>query len=706
MISRARPAISMRKGQLAFWNILTIAKSMVFLLLLRGYLAEASYSCPKYEFPCESPDHQCVPQHLWCNGEEDCRNGFDENKDCKSTRLQMFHQDTGKLQQCVKDVKTAKNRTVALKHHDDYCEFRGFPPSGSCDCDRDMELSSLSIYCEIDKGSLPFLADVRPYPQKITIFNKNGMTGCLGGGKYRRVEGLLSLSYAGNKIKCLMPQAFDGLLLSSLDLSNNSLTTLVPNTFSWLHVCWLYLQRNNLVDFPADAFSREDTIKMISLRRNNLTLERHGMLDNLPFVVILELGRNHIRRIRNDTFRNNRALSTLDLTRNHIEVIEDGAFDNLLDLTTLNLTHNKLKNVSGGLIANNIRMKEFSLAHNPLTELPPELFHNFVNCSTLDLRGVLIDNIDESMFQSIPSSCVVMFEKLYYCFAAHHIRNCTPKSDGISSFDHLLVNPLLVTLSWTLAVFTVLCNLAVFCVRWYLDRTLKSGLHNMVVRDARIISLFVKNLSFSDFLTGIYLLGICYQNEKFKGRYSKFAVDWVHSDKCKALGIIAMSSAEISMMILTFIAVDRFVTIVCGIHRPKFSVAAVRAILVLIWMTGFAVAIAPAFLWGDRTHSYYGNNGVCLPLYLHEPHLKGWIYSLMVLIGLNGFLILLIIMSYMGIFITIRSFRKGSVTVAADEVELFWRFFLLVLLNLCCWLPTFVFKFLALTSYKVPSTYR
>ena len=42
----------------------------------------------------------------------------------------------------------------------------------------------------------------------------------------------------------------------------------------------------------------------------------------------------------------------------------------------------------------------------------------------------------------------------------------------------------------------------------------------------------------SDFLTGIYLLGVCYHNEKFKGRYSKFAIDWVYSDKCKALGII------------------------------------------------------------------------------------------------------------------------------------------------------------------------
>ena len=79
----------------------------------------------------------------------------------------------------------------------------------------------------------------------------------------------------------------------------------------------------------------------------------------------------------------------------------------------------------------------------------------------------------------------------------------------------------------------------------------------------------------------------------------------------------------------------------------------------------------------------------------------------MVLIGLNGFLILLIIISYMGIFITIRSFRKGSVsmtTVAADEIELFWRFFILVSLNLCCWAPTFILKFLALTNYKVPST--
>ena len=56
-------------------------------------------------------------------------------------------------------------------------------------------------------------------------------------------------------------------------------------------------------------------------------------------------------------------------------------------------------------------------------------------------------------------------------------------------------------------------------------------------------SIFIKNpirffLAVSDLLTGIYLLGICYHNELFKGQYTKFAIEWLHSAKCKALGII------------------------------------------------------------------------------------------------------------------------------------------------------------------------
>ena len=166
-----------------------------------------------------------------------------------------------------------------------------------------------------------------------------------------------------------------------------------------------------------------------------------------------------------------------------------------------------------------------------------------------------------------------------------------------------------------------------------------------------------------------------------------------------------MSSAEISMMILTFIAVDRFITILFGLHQPKCPIKVTRIILIAIWLFGVAIAIIPALLWGDRMHAYYGNNGVCLPLYLQEPHLDGWIYSLSVLIGLNGVMIVLIILSYAGIFICIRKWRQSGKPVEADESqerELLWRFFGLVFVNLCCWIPTFVFKILALTSYKVP----
>ncbi|OQV12908.1 putative G-protein coupled receptor GRL101 [Hypsibius exemplaris] len=166
-----------------------------------------------------------------------------------------------------------------------------------------------------------------------------------------------------------------------------------------------------------------------------------------------------------------------------------------------------------------------------------------------------------------------------------------------------------------------------------------------------------------------------------------------------------MSSAEISMMILSFIAVDRFVTIAFGLHKPKCSLAVVRLILLILWIFGVTIAVIPAFQWGDRTHAYYGNNGVCLPLYLQEPHLNGWVYSLVVLIGLNGLMILLIILSYAGIFSSIRKWRQSEKPVGADERqerELMWRFFVLVFVNLCCWIPTFVFKILALSGYKVP----
>ncbi|XP_055348825.1 relaxin receptor 2-like [Paramacrobiotus metropolitanus] len=670
--------------------------------------------CSKFEFPCNNSG-VCVTQQKWCNHEADCPDGDDEMPHCQAKALTWddFQSDT---LPCINEVRRAKRMprihfdfdrlltsspsTDYTDDYDDsgYCSLVNFPASCQCKNGRSLE-------CKVD-GKLPNLSQVEPSPTLIELRSKRGTMGCLRpnrqhNGYYSQLDNLLTLNFSNSGLRCIHAFAFRNHNLATLDLSHNLIRHLMNDTFSGLNVCSLFLNDNTITDWTDDPFNSASAISWLDLRNNDLTLEQPGMLQSLRSTCVLELTGNLVRRLTNNTFKGLTRLCNVELSYNEIESIESGAFADLHTTGTINLKHNRLSTLDENLFQHNHNLRQLELAYNSnITTIPVGLFRNF-NCTKLDLRGILISNIEEEMFHTLPSTCNVLFEKLYYCFYAHHIRNCTPKVDGISSFEELLVSPTLVTLAWISAIFTIICNLLIYITRWYLDRTLKHGVHDMVVRDARIMSLFIKHLSFSDMLTGFYMLFICYYNDTFKGQYHRYALDWINSIKCQVLGITAMSSAEISMLILTFIAIDRALTICCTNKKLRLSIWSVRVILIFIWLLGIALAIIPAIIWNDRVHNYYGNNGVCLPLYLQEPRLNGWIYSLAVVFGLNGLLIVVIACCYAAIFCSVKKWGH-DLPVETEEKELFWRFFVLVCVNLCCWLPTFVFKFIALTNHKVP----
>lgn len=95
-------------------------------------------------------------------------------------------------------------------------------------------------------------------------------------------------------------------------------------------------------------------------------------------------------------------------------------------------------------------------------------------------------------------------------------------------------------------------------------------------------------------LMGYYLICIAVQDYRYRGRYHSFAMKWVASWSCTIIGIIAMISSEVSLMILTFISIERFLLIARPFgYKLRLNRKSVLLTILMIWIVGMLIAVLP-----------------------------------------------------------------------------------------------------------------
>lgn len=117
----------------------------------------------------------------------------------------------------------------------------------------------------------------------------------------------------------------------------------------------------------------------------------------------------------------------------------------------------------------------------------------------------------------------------------------------------------------------------------------------------RAVSMVIRNLAVSDMLMGLYLGIIGIQDIRYRNEYHSNALEWVVSWHCIFSGIIAMISSEVSLLILTFISVERFL-LIAGPFGGRIRLTTQNVLLCLfsIWVVGISLAIIPGkrlFVW-------------------------------------------------------------------------------------------------------------
>ncbi|CAM9440963.1 unnamed protein product [Lampetra planeri] len=639
-------------------------------VLICGVVA---WQCPLGHFPCGNLSDVCLPQPLHCNNVVDCGNGADEeNCGDNSGWPQLFDKFFG--------VMSPYSRKGKLTE----CLLEIYPKSCTCQ-GKELDCDGLNL------RSIPNA------PPNITVFSlqKNRLR-TLPALVFRRYASLEKLYLQNNQIRSVSSRAFSGLHnLTRLYLSHNHIAVLKPRVFQdlrWLE--WLIIDNNRLIKISQKSFLGLQSLVMLVLLNNTLhELPRKSICKGMPQLNWFDLEGNQIQSVRNSTFLGCDQLTVLVLQRNALSLLGENTFSPLKKLGELDISANKIQKLPLNIFQNLQELSNLNLSYNPSLSIHSQQFDFLKSLESLSMEGIEINNIQNRMFKPLRALSHIYFKKFQYCGYAPHVRSCKPNTDGISSFEDLLANVVLRVFVWVVAFATCFGNLFVVCMRTYIRA--ENQLH----------ALSIKSLCCADCLMGVYLFFVGAYDLRYRGEYNRHAQLWMASVPCRIMGSLAMLSTEVSVLLLTYLTIEKYLCIVFPFSNFRPKRCRTFSVLTAIWLLGFAVAFTP--LWNeDFFGNYYGRNGVCFPLHSDQTERPGaQAYSVAIFLGVNLIAFVTIVFCYISMFCSVR--RTGLQTAElcnriSKEIGIAKRFFFIVFTDALCWLPIFLLKLLSLLHAEIP----
>ncbi|XP_023654944.1 relaxin receptor 1 [Paramormyrops kingsleyae] len=656
-----------------FWLLAVSSHLYRVTAALTSFSLPDKSSCPLGYFPCGNLT-KCLPQLLHCNGVDDCGNQADEEY-CGDNNgwPNLFDNYFGILS----DDFGIKSNKCLLGTIPDQCHCRG-----------------LELDC--DGTQLRVVPSVSPTVTMMSL-QRNRLKK-LNADIFYNYNSLQKLYLQHNKIRAVSPSAFRGLYnLTRLYLSYNKISTLKPGVFQDLHKLeWLILENNKISQISSLTFSGLHSLVLLVLLNNSLgQLHDDAVCRGMPKLNWLDMEGNQIESVGEVTFSSCNMLTVLVLQRNRISDLHEKAFSSLRRLGELDLSSNRIKAIPRNLFVDLGELLQLNISYNPILELQLDHFDNLHKLKSLSIEGIEIANIQRRMFEPLKNLTHIYFKKFQYCGYAPHVRSCKPNTDGISSFEDLLANIVLRVFVWVVSATTCFGNVFVIAMRSYIRS--ENKLH----------ALCIISLCCADGLMGVYLFVIGAFDLKFRGKYNQHAQRWMDSAQCQVVGSLAMLSTEVSVMLLTYLTLEKYVCIVYPFRYLAPGRRRTVSILVAIWILGFIIAFIP-LVAKNFFKNFYGTNGVCFPLHSEQPETVGaQVYSIIIFLGLNLMAFLIIVFSYGSMFYNIQKTGTRATEYSnhiKKEVTIAKRFFSIVITDSLCWIPIFILKILSLIQVEIPGT--
>ncbi|XP_058268796.1 relaxin receptor 2a isoform X2 [Hemibagrus wyckioides] len=604
--------------------------------------------CPLGQFPCGNTS-VCLPQVLQCNGHRDCKNGADEDH-CgdNSGWADIFDRTI---------TKKAEPQDLT-----DACSLQQYPES--CDCTK-TEVECVGVNLRI----VPLLS-----------------------------SNVTWLSLKSNDLRELPDDVFSKYTdLQRLFLSQNYIAALNPDVFRDLHkLQWLVLDHNPLRSISHDIFIGLKSLIFLSMVNTSLVqLSELSLCNYMPLLSWLDFAENHIEVLNCSTLMTCSELTVLSLRDNKIRTLPENTFQSLGALAELDLSCNRIADLPNNIFKNLKSLLKLNISHNPLLHIHAGHFDHLIQLESLGLEDIEIPDIQTKMFLPMSKLSYIYFKDFHYCSYAPHVRKCKPNTDGISSFEDLLANVILRVSVWVMAFITCFGNLFVI------------GMRSCIRAENNLHAVCIKVLCCADCLMGVYLFFLGVFDVKFRGEYNRNALLWMESQECRTIGFLAMLSSEVSVLLLTYLTLEKFLVIVFPFSHLRPGKMQTGVVLVSIWLLGLIIAGVP-LLSDDLFGNYYGRNGVCFPLHsdrLEKPTAKG--YSTGIFLGLNLLAFLVIVFCYSSMFYSIYKTGINATDVRNrlhKDVAVANRFFFIVFSDALCWIPIFLVKTFSLLKMEIPGT--
>ncbi|XP_073896776.1 relaxin receptor 1 isoform X8 [Macaca fascicularis] len=554
-----------------------------YILIIGKYFSHGGgqdVKCSLGYFPCGNIT-KCLPQLLHCNGVDDCGNQADEDNcgDNNGWSLQFDKYFASYSKMTSPYPFEAETPECLVSSVPVQCLCQGL----ELDCDETNLRAIPSVSSNVTAMSLQWNL-IRKLPPDC----------------FRNYHDLQKLYLQNNKITSISIYAFRGLnSLTKLYLSHNRITFLKPGVFEDLHrLEWLIIEDNHLSRISPPTFYGLNSLILLVLMNNVLTrLPDKPLCQHMPRLHWLVMRKNKINYLNENTFAPLQKLDELDLGSNKIENLPPLIFKDLKELSQLNLSY------------------------NPIQKIQANQFDYLVKLKSLSLEGIEISNIQQRMFRPLMNLSHIYFKKFQYCGYAPHVRSCKPNTDGISSLENLLASIIQRVFVWVVSAVTCFGNIFVICMRPYIRS------------ENKLYAMSIISLCCADCLMGIYLFVIGGFDLKFRGEYNKHAQLWMESTHCQLVGSLAILSTEVSVLLLTFLTLEKYICIVYPFRCVRPGKCRTITVLILIWITGFIVAFIPLSN-KEFFKNYYGTNGVCFPLHSEDTESIGaQIYSVAIFLG-------------------------------------------------------------------------
>jgi len=265
---------------------------------------------------------------------------------------------------------------------------------------------------------------------------------------------------------------------------------------------------------------------------------------------------------------------------------------------------------------------------NHTDEMSPDCLIKRFNCTAGDAisinKAFVCDGIKDCDHgeDEILELCT---EKRFYCesgnpisidkkFVQNGLKDCESGLDECESLFsnkfEMIANPALRSSFWIMGFLASIGNLATnvvtiratFCKK---KKNKKAPNDKNLVKLAN--SLFILNLTISDFIMGIYLLGVVGQSLRYSGFYCFIDKKWRSSNLCSVFGTLAMISSEASALIMASMSTFRLVTVYKPFLSRSMKIRWVVIAGIVCWLFSISLALLP---WIPFDSGYFVSQGL------------------------------------------------------------------------------------------------